>query len=69
MRKFHRISNNKQQEPSQEQLKKYKDFATVSHQYNKLTKRPKKPLYKDPKMFLLLLILGLMFLLLYLESK
>ena len=47
---------------------RYKDFASLSHKYERLAKRPKKPLYKDPKLFLLLLIIGLMFLLVFLES-
>jgi hypothetical protein len=68
MRKFQRISEEKSQEPTKEQLVRYKDFASLSHKYDRLTKRPKKPLYKDPKLFLLLLIIGLMFLLLFLES-
>ena len=68
MRKFRRITNEKSQEPTKEQLVRYKDFASLSHKYERLAKRPKKPLYKDPKLFLLLLIIGLMFLLVFLES-
>ncbi len=68
MRKFRRITNEKSQEPTKEQMVRYKDFASLSHKYERLAKRPKKPLYKDPKLFLLLLIIGLMFLLVFLES-
>ncbi|WP_343637594.1 hypothetical protein [Fluviicola sp.] len=68
MRKFQRISNEKSPEPTKEQLVRYKDFASLSHKYERLAKRPKRPLYKDPKLFLLLLIIGLMFLLVFLES-
>ncbi|TSJ41695.1 hypothetical protein [Fluviicola chungangensis] len=68
MRKFQRTSNEKSQEPTKEQLVRYKDFASLSHKYERLAKRPKRPLYKDPKLFLLLLIIGLMFLLVFLES-
>ncbi|AEA43140.1 hypothetical protein [Fluviicola taffensis] len=68
MRKFQRISEEKSQEPTKEQLVRYKDFTSLSHKYERLTKRPKKPLYRDPKLFLLLLIIGLMFLLIFLES-
>ena len=68
MRKFQRISKEKSQEPTKEQLVRYKDFASLSHKYERLAKRPKRPLYKDPKLFLLLLIIGLMFLLVFLES-
>ncbi len=68
MRKFERKTNEKSQEPTKEQMVRYKDFASLSHKYERLAKRPKKPLYKDPKLFLLLLIIGLMFLLVFLES-
>ena len=68
MRKFRRITNEKSQEPTKEQMVRYKDFASLSHKYERLAKRPKKPLYKDPKLFLLLLIIGLLFLLVFLES-
>lgn len=68
MRKFQRKTNEKSPEPTKEQLVRYKDFASLSHQYERLAKRPKKPLYRDPKLFLLLLIIGLMFLLVFLES-
>lgn len=68
MRKFQRKTNEKSSEPTKEQMVRYKDFASLSHKYERLAKRPKKPLYKDPKLFLLLLIIGLMFLLVFLES-
>lgn len=48
---------NKSKTPSKEQIDKYKDFGRLSHQYDKLTKRPKKPLYKDPKVFIALVLL------------
>ncbi len=67
MRKFKLNTESKPQEPTREQLARYKDFASVSHQYDRIAKRPKKPLYKDPKLFLLLLIIGIVFLLLFLE--
>ncbi|MDX1445550.1 hypothetical protein [Lishizhenia sp.] len=68
MRKF-KINRKSEIEPSEEQLKKYKDFATVSHGYKRLTKRPKKPLYKDPKLFLILFLLGLIAFLVFLENE
>ncbi len=48
---------NKSTVPSKEQIDKHKDFATLSHKYEKLTKRPKKPLYKDPKLFIALVVI------------
>lgn len=67
MRKFKRTSGNKNLEPSKEQMARYKDFATLSHQYERVAKRPKKPIYKDPKLFLFLLIIGIVALLLFWE--
>jgi zona occludens toxin (predicted ATPase) len=59
----------KSHEPSKKQIARYKDFASISHQYERITKRPKRPLYKDPKLFLLLVLLGIVFLLIFLEEK
>lgn len=68
MRKF-KVNNDAQpKEPTKEQMVRYKDFATISHRYDRITKRPKRPLYKDPKLFLLLLIIGIVMLLLFLEG-
>lgn len=69
MRKFKVNKDARPQEPTREQMARYKDFATVSHQYDRITKRPKKPLYKDPKLFLLLLVIGIVILLIFLEEK
>lgn len=69
MRKFKRTSGTPPTEPSKEQMAKYKDFATLSHQYERIAKRPKKPLYRDPKLFLLLLVIGIVILLIFLEEK
>lgn len=69
MRKFVRNTDNKKLEPSEEQIKRYKDYARLHHEYERLTKRGKKPLYKDPKLFMLLFLLGLILLLVILESQ
>lgn len=69
MRKFKVTSKAKPHEPTKEQLVRYKDFASISHRYERITKRPKKPLYKDPKLFLLLLLVGIILLLVLLEGK
>ena len=68
MRKFRINKNAKTNEPTREQITRYKDFASLSHRYDRITKRPKKPLYKDPKLFLLLLIIGIVVLLMFLEE-
>lgn len=43
--------------PSKESMDKHKDFGKLFHNYENFTKRPKKPIYKDPKYFLALLII------------
>jgi len=69
MRKFVPNSDKKKLDPSEEQIKRQKDFARLHHDYERLTKRGKKPLYKDPKLFLLLFLLGIILLLVILESS
>ncbi|PHR34187.1 MAG: hypothetical protein COA38_04445 [Fluviicola sp.] len=66
MRKFTVNKDKKELNPTDAQIKRHKDFSRLHHDYEKVTKRGKKPLYRDPKMFLLLLIVGLILLLLYL---
>ncbi len=67
MRKFKITSAPKTSEPTPQQIARYRDFRSISHRYERITKRPKKPIYKDPKLFLFLLMLGLIALLLFLE--
>ncbi|PHR47620.1 MAG: hypothetical protein COA32_06590 [Fluviicola sp.] len=67
--KKYKLNNDKKKEPTPAQIKKYKDFSTVAHNYQRLTKRPKKPLYRDPKFFILIILLGLIFLLVFMETE
>lgn len=69
MRKFVRNSDNKKTEPTDAQIKRQKDFSRLHHEYERIHKRGKKPLYKDPKLFILIFLLGLILLLVLLESK
>ncbi len=69
MRKFTLNNETKKKEPTNEQINRYKDFSRLSHEYERIVKRPKKPLYKDPKLFLYLFLLGLILYLMYFESK
>jgi len=69
MRKFTLNKDQKKLTPTEEQIKRQKDFSRLHHDYEKITKRGKRPLYRDPKLFLLLFIIGLVFFLMYLESK
>jgi hypothetical protein len=45
--------------PSSETIAKYKNFAQLSHEYDRLVKRPKVPIYKDKRTFIVLLIIAL----------
>lgn len=67
MRKFTLNKDKKILNPTDEQIKRQKDFSRLHHDYERLTKRGKKPLYRDPKLFMLLLILGIMLLLAFLD--
>jgi hypothetical protein len=55
-------------EPSEAQLRKHKDFSRLHHEYERLTKRGKKPIFRDPKLYLLVVLLGIILLLLFLEE-
>jgi hypothetical protein len=68
MRKFSINREKKNLEPSDEQIKRHKDFSSLHHDYERLTKRGKRPLFKDPKLYLLFVIIGLVLLLLFLEK-
>ena len=46
--------------PSKEAIEKQKDFSRLTHEYDRLVKRPKVPLYRDKKMFVFVIILALM---------
>ncbi|MFT5861203.1 MAG: hypothetical protein ACI865_003324 [Flavobacteriaceae bacterium] len=66
MRKFTLNKDKKELNPTEAQIKRQKDFSRLHHSYENLTKRGKKPLYRDPKMFLLFLIIGVIILLMFL---
>lgn len=55
--------------PSKEAIEKYKDFSRLRHEYDDVVKRPKKPLYKDRKMFWFLLLIVLLTLLIAQATK
>ena len=67
MRKFVVNTDKKRTTPTDDQVKRQKDFSRLHHEYEMLTKRGKKPLYRDPKLFMLLFILGLVLFLMFME--
>ncbi len=68
MKKFILNKDKKELNPTDEQIKRHKDFTRLHHDYEKVTKRSKRPLYKDPKLFMLLFILGLVLFLMFYEG-
>ena len=68
MRKFSIHREKKEIEPTDEQIKRHKDFARIHHEYERLTKRGKKPVYRDPKLYLLVVIIGIVLLFAFLEA-
>ena len=45
--------------PSDEVIEKYRNFKQLNVSYNEFTKRSNVPLYKNKKMFLFLMLIGL----------
>ena len=68
MKKFILNKDKKEINPTDAQIKRQKDFSRLHHDYEKLTKRSKRPLYRDPKLFMLLFILGLVLFLMFYEG-
>lgn len=67
MRKFEVNKTNEKIEPTKEQIKRQKDFARLHHQYEQLTKRGKKPLYRDWKRLLLWTMIAVVLYLIFSE--
>lgn len=69
MRKFSINREKKDLEPSDEQIKRHKDFSRLHHDYERLTKRGKKPIFRDPKLYLLMVLVGVILYLILSEGK
>lgn len=68
MRKY-KLSNKEQEKVSDEEASKYKDFGKIVTNYNQVLDRiHKKPFYKNPRAFLLL-VLVVMVTLVVVDSK
>ncbi len=67
MRRFTINKEGKKIEPSSVQLGRFKDFSRIYSDYQIITKKRTKPLFKDPKLYLLFVIIGILLLLLLLE--
>ena len=61
MRKYKLDKDKKSDLPKDEEIMRYKNFGKLVYNYQKATKPVyKKPLYKDPKTFIVLLIIVLL---------
>lgn len=58
--KEYKINNDSKAIPSDEEINRHKDFSKLSHAYQSFTKRPKLPLYKNPKVFIALVLIALL---------
>lgn len=66
MRKFIINRSSKKMDPSKDQVNRYKDFSRIYTDYELLTKHRTRPIFKDPKLYLLFVIIGIVVLLLML---
>tara|TARA_B110000285_G_C14790461_1_gene452791 strand:+ start:384 stop:590 length:207 start_codon:yes stop_codon:yes gene_type:complete len=68
MRKFKLNTDKKDLSPTEAQIQRQKDFSRLHHDYEKLTKRGKKPFYKDPKLLILIFLIGIILYLIFFED-
>lgn len=69
MRKFSINREKKDLEPSEEQLNRHKEFSRLHHEYERLTKRGEKHIFRDPKLYLLIFIVGIILFLIFFEDS
>jgi len=67
--KKYRLEKGKLRELKEEEISRHKDFKRLRANYEHVTKRPRKPFYKDPKALLGLLLIILILWLLLEETK
>ncbi len=68
--KQYKINRTKKENlPSDETVEKHKDYSKLQVRYDDVTKRSKKPLYKNPKMFLFFLLVAVVAYVIYLETS
>ena len=59
MREYKLNKDKKDTLPSDEMIKKHQNFNDLRASYDDVVKRPREPLYKNKKLFMLLLLVGL----------
>ncbi|MCU0319103.1 MAG: hypothetical protein MUE88_03385 [Flavobacteriales bacterium] len=60
MKRHYRITPPGQQAPTDAELARYRDPKRLVHAYEKAVRRPQRPIYRDPKAFLALLLIVLL---------
>lgn len=68
MKKF-RLTDKEPKDISSEEIRRLKDFASVSHNYQRVTKKSGKRLYQDPKLFIFIFLILLILFLVFYESE
>ena len=62
MKRQYRITPEGPLQPTEAEIARYRDPKRLIYNYTKAVQRPKRPLYKDPKAFILLLLIVLAYL-------
>ncbi len=60
MRKYKLNRTHERTVPSDAMVNKYKNFDKMRAQYEDIVRRPKTPLYKNKKLFLFIIIVGIL---------
>lgn len=60
MRKYKLNRTHERTVPTDAMVNKYKNFDKMRAQYEDVVRRPKTPLYKNKKLFLFIIIIGLL---------
>jgi len=69
MKKYKLNTEDQKKLPSEKVILKHKNFNDLRMQYNEVTKRPKQPLYKNKRMFLLLVLIAVTAYAIYISSN
>ncbi|MCB9165311.1 MAG: hypothetical protein H6592_12940 [Flavobacteriales bacterium] len=60
MKRRYRITPEGGQQPTDAEIARYRDPKRLLYNYTRAVQRPQKPLYRDPKAFLILLLIVLL---------
>jgi len=60
MKRRYRITPEGRQQPTDAEIARYRDPKRLLYNYTRAVQRPQKPLYRDPKAFLFLLLIVLL---------